>query len=295
MTDWSGVAGRRVVLTGGTNGIGLAAAEALAARGARLTLVARSASRASAAAARISQMAPSAPPVDVVLGDLATVAAVRRIGHEIAERYPRIDVLINNAGALFSSRRLTADGLEMTRALNHLAPFTLTTTLLERLIVSAPARIITTSSAAHRGARIPFDDLDAARGYGGFGLTRYGQSKLANILFTVELARRLEGTGVTANCFHPGVVNTGFNRNNGLLLSVAMLAIAPLARSPRRGAETLVWLADAPEVSGISGAYFVDKRPVQPSPAARDAAAARRLWELTEQTVASRGAIGGAV
>lgn len=285
MHEWTGVADKRVILTGGTRGIGLAAAKALAARGAQLTLVARSETRARAAVTQIAAAAPSAMPPDVLLADLASIDSVRALAFEVERRYPAVHVLINNAGAMFSRRQITPDGFEMTWALNHLAPFVLTTSLFERLKSSAPARVITTSSAAHFGSTIPFDDLSAARGYRRFGFTRYGETKLANILFTVELARRLEGTGVTANCFHPGFVRTGFNRNNGALLGLAMALSGPLARSVEKGAETLVWLADAPEVSAISGAYFVDKRQVRPSPAARDGEAARRLWDLTAQAL----------
>ena len=156
-------------------------------------------------------------------------------------------------------RTLTVDGIERTWALNHLAPFLLTTLLLDRLKASAPARIITTSSDAHKGKLIPFDDLNAERSWKGRGFTRYGETKLANIMFTRELARRLEGTGVTAYCFHPGLVATGFNRNNGALMTTAMVIIAPFARSPRKGAQTLVWLADSPDVSKQSGGYYEDQ------------------------------------
>jgi NAD(P)-dependent dehydrogenase (short-subunit alcohol dehydrogenase family) len=189
-----------------------------------------------------------------------------------------VDVLINNAGAIYATRQFTQDGVELTWAVNHLAPFALTTLLLDLLKASAPARVITTSSGAHYNAQIPFDDLRADRAYPGMGFGRYGESKLANILFTAELARRLEGTGVTANCFHPGFVDTGFNHNNGGLMGVAMWVAGFFARKPEKGAETLVWLADSPEVSQVSGAYFVDKRQVRPSPAARDMDQARRLW-----------------
>jgi NAD(P)-dependent dehydrogenase (short-subunit alcohol dehydrogenase family) len=184
---------------------------------------------------------------------------------EVLSRYPRLDVLVNNAGAMYTTRQLTADGIEQTWAVNHLAPFLLTTLLLDRLEASAPARIVTTASDAHRGAQLPFEDLNAEHSYRGFG--RYGQTKLANILFTLELARRLEGSGVTANCFHPGLVASGFNRNNGLLMSLAMTILAPVSRSSEKGAETLVWLATSPQVAQTSGAYFVDERPATPSPA----------------------------
>jgi NAD(P)-dependent dehydrogenase (short-subunit alcohol dehydrogenase family) len=274
------VAGKRIVITGATNGIGLAAAEALAARRAQLTIVARDEGKASATAERLRS---SGADVDVVLADLAVQASVRRLAEDLLERYPRIDVLVNNAGAMFASRRLSPDGIELTWALNHLAPFLLTNLLLERLKQSAPARIVTTSSDAHKGARIPFDDLAAEQSYSNRGFGRYGETKLANILFTTELARRLEGTGVTANCFHPGLVATGFNRNNGLLMNVAMTLTRPFSRSPEKGAETLVWLADSEEAASETGGYFVDKRRTTPSRAAREPDAASRLWEVSER------------
>src|SRR5207302_2684518 len=170
---------------------------------------------------------------------------------------------------MYTSRQVTVDGFERTWAVNHLAPFLLTTLLLDRLIASAPARIITTSSGAHHGASIPYDDLNSDSGYPSMGYQRYGESKLANILFTTELARRLAGTGVTANCFHPGFVGTGFNTNNGVLMRIGMWIAHRFARRPEQGADTLVWLADSPDVSEVSGAYFFDRRQVRPSPAAR--------------------------
>jgi NAD(P)-dependent dehydrogenase (short-subunit alcohol dehydrogenase family) len=282
--QWSGVAGKRVVLTGATGGIGLAAARRLAELGAELTIVGRSASRAQQAAASIAR------PVDVLLADLASQDSVRRLADEIAQRYPSVHVLVNNAGAIYASRRLTEHGLELTWAVNHLAPFLLTTLLLDRLRATAPARIITTSSAAHYRAQIPFDDLSGERNYAMMGYRRYGETKLANILFTRALARRLAGSGVTANCFHPGFVGTGFNRNNGWFMGLIMAAGHLFARKPEQGADTLVWLADSPEVSGVSGAYFMDRRQVRPSPAARDDAQAERLWRVSEQQIAASAA-----
>jgi NAD(P)-dependent dehydrogenase (short-subunit alcohol dehydrogenase family) len=286
MTAWGGVAGKRVVLTGATNGIGLAAALELARRGADLTLVARNQERAAEAVRRISAVSTGSTP-DVLLADLASQSSIRRLAGELLARYPRIHVLVNNAGAIYARREMTADGIERTWAVNHLAPFLLTTLLLDRLKASQPARIVTTSSGAHEGARIPFDDLNAERSWGGAGFTRYGETKLANILFTAELARRLEGTGVTANAFHPGFVATGFNRNNGVLMRIGMAITRPFARSPAKGAESLVWLVDAEEASHLNGAYVFDRRSVAPSPAALDVESARRLWQVSEEQTRS--------
>jgi NAD(P)-dependent dehydrogenase (short-subunit alcohol dehydrogenase family) len=284
MTGSGGVRGKRVLITGATNGIGLAAAEELARRGAQLAIVARSDAKAAAGVERISAAAAGAA-VDVLKGDLTSQESIRAIAGDALERYPRIDVLVNNAGAVFEKRELSPEGLERTWALNHVAAFLLTELLLDRLKASAPARIVTTSSDAHKGAQIPWDDLNAERSYGQRGFRRYGQTKLANILFTVELARRLEGSGVTANCFHPGVVATGFNRNNSVFMRTAMAAIRPFSRSPEKGAATLVWLVDSEEAGRENGGYFVDCKREQPEPAARDSDAARRLWEITEQQV----------
>jgi NAD(P)-dependent dehydrogenase (short-subunit alcohol dehydrogenase family) len=286
VTDWGGVRGKRVLITGATNGIGLAAAEELARRGASLAIVARDDAKAADAVRRLE--AAGSEVVDVLKADLTSQASVRAVAGEALQRYARIDVLVNNAGAVFEHRELSEDGIERTWALNHLAPFLLTELLLDRLKSSAPARIVTTTSDAHKGAEIPWDDIDAEDSYGFGGFKRYGQTKLANILFTVELARRLEGSGVTANCFHPGLVSTGFNRNNSGLMKLAMAVVRPFSRSPEKGAETLVWLVDSEEAGAENGGYFVDRKRAQPEPPARDMDSARRLWELSEQQVSAR-------
>jgi NAD(P)-dependent dehydrogenase (short-subunit alcohol dehydrogenase family) len=216
----------------------------------------------------------------MVLGDLTTIAEMRRVGEALADKARRADVLVNNAGVIFQNRELTADGLEKTFAVNHMAYFVLTEGLRRTLAASAPARIVNTASGAHKGAKLDFDDLQLERGYSGF--QAYGRSKLCNILFTRELARRLE-TGVTANALHPGFVATRFGDRSGGLLQ-ALMPIAKLgAISPTRGAETIVHLASSPEVASMSGLYFYREKPQTPSPEALDDAAARRLWTISER------------
>lgn len=283
MAEWTGVSGKQVLITGATNGIGLAAAKELAARGARLAIVARSSERGHEAAGRIAGAGHGAGDIDVLVADLGSQASVRELADEALSRFARIDVLVNNAGAIHEQRRLSPDGIELTWAVNHLAPFLLTNLLLERLAESAPSRVITTASDAHKGNTVPFEDVNAERSYAQRGFRRYGETKLANILFTAELGRRVQGSGITVSCFHPGLVASGFNRNNGLLMSVAMTVIKPFSRSPEKGAETLVWLADSPDASDADGGYFVDCRRAEPTAEARDDEAARRLWELSER------------
>ena len=272
--------GKVVVVTGATSGIGEVAAVRLAERGARIVFIARDPERAAATLAKLNQAGPAAQH-RVHLADLSLMADTRRVAAEIAAAEPRIDVLVNNAGAVFSHRAVTSEGLEMTFALNHMAYFVLTQGLMARLSGSAPARIVSTASAAHQGARLDFDDLQGARSFS--AMAAYGRSKLCNILFTRELARRLAGTGVTANCLHPGVVATRFGEDAGGLLRLMMPLVRRLSISPERGAETIVYLASSTEVEGVSGLYFAKCAPVTPSAAARDDAAAARLWEVSEQ------------
>jgi NAD(P)-dependent dehydrogenase (short-subunit alcohol dehydrogenase family) len=276
---------KTIVITGATNGIGLAAAEALAARGETVVIVGRSDTRTQAAAARLKAAAGKGATVDTLLADLSSQASVQRLAQEIRNRYPTLDVLVNNAGAMHTPRQLSEDGIELTWAVNHLAPFLLTTLLLDRLEAAPAGRIVTTASDAHIGAQIPFDDLNAERGYRAF--RRYKESKLANILFTRELARRLEGTRAAAYCFHPGLVATGMNRNNGILMSVATALLMTFARRPEQGAQTLVWLATAPAEGLVTGAYYVDMKSRPPAAEAQDMAAARRLWQISEAQCAA--------
>jgi len=224
--------------------------------------------------------------VHAVVFDLAGLASVRQGAAALLEMCPRIDVLVNNAGGILSDRRETADGLEATFAVNHLGPFLLTELLLDRITASAPSRIVNVASTAHQGARhLDFDDLQTTKGYR--GMHAYAKSKLANIYFTTELARRLEGTGVTVNCLHPGTVATGFGRDGDSkgVLAFGLVLIKPFVLDARQGARTSVYLASSPEVDGVTGKYFVRRRPATPSKAARDDSAAARLWEESEKLV----------
>jgi NAD(P)-dependent dehydrogenase (short-subunit alcohol dehydrogenase family) len=272
--------GKTIVATGATSGIGEAAVLALAGQGARIVIVARDEARGRATMQKIEAKAPGLGH-RLYLADLSSIAETRKVGAGIAASEPRIDVLINNAGALFSNRRVTPEGVELTFALNHMSYFVLTEALRERLIASAPARIVSTSSTAHQGAKLDFNDLQSANGYG--GLKVYGRSKLANILFTRELARRLAGTSVTANCLHPGVVKTRFGESSGGFAGLLIPFLRPFFISPEAGADTIVYLASSPDVVGMTGGYFAKRALTEPSAAARDDAAAKRLWIESEK------------
>jgi len=249
-------------------------------------LTARNADRGRAAVAEIADRTPGAR-VQLVVFDLADLSSVRRGAAEILEQAPRLDVLVNNAGVVLSERRVTVDGYEATFATNHLGPFLLTNLVLDRLRASAPARVVNVASTAHNSARkgIPFDDLQSEGRYRGMRV--YGQSKLANILFTNELARRLEGTGVTANSLHPGTVRTGYGADGDArgLLAVGLKVSGPFFLSPAKGARTSVYLASSAEVDGVSGQYFVKCKPRTPRSWARDPEAAQRLWRVSEELV----------
>jgi NAD(P)-dependent dehydrogenase (short-subunit alcohol dehydrogenase family) len=268
--------GKVVVITGATSGIGRIAAEALAAQGARIVLVARDEARAESVVARLREVAPQVAH-RAHIGDLLSLADTKRVGDRIAAEESRIDVLINNAGNIFARRALTADGMERTFALNHMAYFLLTHQLRDRLVASAPARIVNTASAAHRGNVLDFGDLQMEKRYR--PLTAYGRSKLANILFTRELARHLAGTGVTTNCLHPGFVATRFGQSEGGVLAAMVSLSMVFASKPERGAKTIVHLAASPDAAAVTGGYFVDCREVVPSRKAQDDVAARRLWQ----------------
>jgi retinol dehydrogenase 12 len=269
--------GKTVVITGGTSGIGQVAAVALAKMGARIVLVARDRSRADATLARLGDISPDIAH-SVYFADLLRLAEMKRVAAEIVDREPRIDVLINNAGAMFARRRLTEDGFERTFALNHMAYFVMTAGLRERLLASRPARIINTASAAHQGVTLDFADLQSAKSFG--ARKAYGRSKLCNILFTRELARRVQGTGVTANCLHPGFVATRFGDQSGGLISRLVWLAKFFAIPPAQGAETIIYLASSPDVRETTGQYFYKSAPTMPSLAAQDdRSAAVLLWQ----------------
>ena len=272
--------GKTVLITGANQGIGKAAAEALASQGAKVVIVARNADKGRAALEEVRAKAKGDPP-ELIVADLASLAEVRRLAAEYKSGHDRLDVLLNNAGLLVPDRRTTVDGFEETFAVNHLAPFLLTKELLDVVKATPASRIVTVSSDAHRRATLHFEDLSFQKGYGAF--KAYSQSKLANIVFTYELARRLEGSGVTANCLHPGVIASGFGQTYGGMFSFLIKAMKPFLATTDAGARTSVYLASSPEVAEVTGKYFAKERPAASSRAARDAAAALRLWEVSEE------------
>jgi len=271
--------GKVALVTGGTSGIGKATAMALTAMGADVVVVGRDRERGERAAEEIR--AQTGGRVDLALADLSSQAEVRNLAEEFKRRYDRLDVLVNNAGLVQSTRTETVDGLESTFAINHLAPFLLTNLLLDVLKKSAPSRVVTVSSEAERWGNIDFDDLQSKKKYRGFPV--YGMTKLANIMFTYELAERLEGTGVTATCMHPGAVNTRFGTSNRGPMTLLFRLFKPFMRTPDQGADTVIWLASSPEAEGLSGRYYADRKPLEPKKIANDPAACRRLWEESER------------
>ena len=275
-----GMRGKTALVTGGTSGIGKASAVAFAAMGANVVIVGRNPERGEAALRDIKGQSHS-DSVELMLADLSVQGEVRRLADEFLERHDRLDVLANNAGLVQSRRTETADGVETTLAVNHLAPFLLTNLLLDRLKESAPSRVITVSSEAERMGNIDFDDMQSRQKYKGFAA--YGTTKLANIMFTYELAERLKGTFVTANCLHPGAVGTNFGKNNAGPMALFFRLAKPFMRSPERGADTLIWLASSADVDGVSGKYFSDRKEIEAKEIVNDPAARSRLWEISEE------------
>ena len=272
--------GKICVVTGATSGIGLVTAQALARQGATLIVVARHGERGAATVRRIQQETGNSA-VELMVADLSAQAQVRRLASEIQQRFVRLDVLVNNAGALFSRRQLSVDGLEMTLALNHLAYFLLTNLLIPPMQAAGSARIVNVSSEAHRRARLDFAELQGQHRYSGW--RAYARSKLANILFTYELARRLEGTGIVANALHPGFVATNFGRNTRSIVSALMRILQLAAISPEEGAETIIYLASSSEIKGVTGEYFVKQKAARSSQVSYDRTAAERLWQVSAE------------
>jgi len=276
------MAGRTVLVTGGTGGIGRATGLGLAMMGAHLAITGRDRGRTKGAAREIR--AAGGGQVDVFVADLSSHSEVRRLAEEVLQRLSRIDVLVNNVGGYWSTRHVTADGLERTFALNHLAPFLLTNLLLDRLQQSAPARVVTVSSNAHAQGRIDFDDLQGERSYS--GARAYSQSKLANVLFTYELARRLPATSVTANALHPGVTRTSFGAEDpGGVQRLLVPLMRPFMKAPAQGAATSIHLASAPDLEQVTGRYFANSKPKRSSKHSYDEAAAARLWRVSADLV----------
>jgi retinol dehydrogenase 12 len=275
--------GKTVLITGANQGIGKASAIALGKRGAKLVLVCRSAEKARAAIADVERA--GAKEVDLLVGDMGSQADIRRVAAQFKSKHDRLDVLLNNAGVLVPSRHRTVDGLEETFAVNHLGYFLMTSALLDVVKASAPSRIVNVSSEAHRRSKMHWDDLQLeASGYSQFAA--YGQSKLCNILFTRELARRLAGTRVTANSLHPGVIASGFGQTYSGVVSLLVKMARPFMISPDEGARTQVYLASSPEVEGITGKYFDKCKERQPSRAALEEGAPERLWTISEELTA---------
>lgn len=277
------MAGKTVLITGATGGIGRATALRLAAMGARVGITGRELGRTQRAAAEIAS-AGGGGSIDAFAADLSVGSEVRRLAADVLAAYPRLDVLINNVGGFWSHRHVTSDGLERTFALNHLAPFLLTSLLLDRLQASAPARIVTVASGAQSLGAIDFDDLMGERKYS--GQTAYNQSKLANVMFTYELARRLAGTGVTATALHPGMANTAFSAEDpSRAFAPLVFVMRPFMKKPEQAADTPVYLASAPGAAGLTGQYFADRRPKTSNKLSYDRDAADRLWRVSAELV----------
>lgn len=275
--------GKVALVTGASSGIGKATALGLARMGATVVLACRDSERGEAARREIVKETNN-DAVSVALVDLANLESVRSLARDFRKRFPQLHVLVNNAGVFASKRVLTVDGFESAFAINHLAHFLLTNLLLDLLKSSAPSRIVNVTSEAQGRGHINFDDLQGVRNYS--GMKSYPQSKLANVLFTYELARQLEGTGVTANCVHPGAVRTNFGRHSGGIMGVMVRIFAPFMLSPEEGAKTVIWLASSPEVERISGKYFIKQSESKSSKESYDLNIARRLWEVSTELTA---------
>jgi NAD(P)-dependent dehydrogenase (short-subunit alcohol dehydrogenase family) len=268
------------MVTGATSGIGQVTALELARMDATVVIVARDQKKADATVAHIKEETGN-PAVEALLADFSSLDQVRALAEAYQRRHQHLHVLVNNAGAMYFRRKVSADGFEMTFAVNHLAPFLLTNLLLETIRVSTPARIVNVASNSHFGAQINFEDLSAEQSYR--PMRAYGQSKLANVMFSYELARRLDGGGVTANTLHPGFVATGMGSNNGRLVKLFLPLMRLFALSPEKGAQTSLYLATSAEVEGVSGDYFFEQRPMPSSPASHDREAAQRLWQVSAE------------
>jgi NAD(P)-dependent dehydrogenase (short-subunit alcohol dehydrogenase family) len=283
------MAGKVVLVTGGTGGIGKATAMGLAALGARVGITGRDLARTGQVAADI-RAASGNPAIDGFAADMSSQAEVRRLAVAVLDAYPRLDVLVNNVGGFWAHPHPTADGLEHTFALNHLASFLLTNLLLDRLKASAPARVVNVSSHVQAEGRIDFDDLQGARAYS--GQAAYSQSKLANVMFTNELARRLEGTGVTANSLHPGFVRTNFGaEDQAWLFTVVRQVVLPFLKTPAQGAQTSIYLASSPGIDGVTGQFFANKKVKTANKIAYDSAMMARLWQASVELVGMKAAI----
>jgi len=270
--------GRVCIVTGASSGIGLETARGLAAQGATLVAVCRSPERGGAALAEIRKSSGNGD-LHLALADLSVQASIQQLAKELLARWPRIHVLVNNAGVVELRRQLTADGIERVFAVNHLSYYLLTRLLLDRLAGSGSARIVNVSSDAHRFAKLDWENLQGEKSWS--FMRQYGLSKLCNILFTQELAKRIEGRGVSANALHPGAVGTRLGQNNGVWARAVTRLLRPFFLSPAQGAETSIYLASSPDVEGVSGGYFVKRRRAAPVSEATDPRNAARLWELS--------------
>lgn len=278
------MSGRVCVVTGANTGIGKETCVGLADMGATVVMVCRSEERGSRAQADIKRRTGN-DNVDLFLADFASQASIREFAKRYCDKYDKLHVLVNNAGLFMSRREETEDGLEMQFGVNHIGPFLLTNLLLDTIKASAPARIVNVSSTLHQKAKLDFDDLQSERRYG--AIKAYGESKLANVLFTYELAKRLEGTGVTVNCLHPGGVRTKIMRDLPLPLRMLTNLAGFLMDSPKKGAETSIYLATSPEVEGVTGKYFVNCHPARSNAFSHDEYAQKRLWEESERLIAA--------